>query len=78
MEKLKFLTTQITFMRQRCFWRGFFVVLVLNPSRTVQIFAGVQVRTCLRTGVANLSVTLGLFCFAGGLVLLFLPAAITF
>ena len=41
-------------------------------------FAGVQVRTCLRTDTANLSVTLGLFCFAGGLVLLFLPAAIAF
>ncbi len=41
-------------------------------------FAGVQVRTCLRTDTANLSVTLVLFCFAGGLTPLFLPAAIAF
>lgn len=41
-------------------------------------FAGIQVRTCLRTNFANLSVTLGLFWLAGGLSLLCLPAAIAF
>lgn len=40
--------------------------------------AGIQVRTCLRTNFANLSVTLGLFWLAGGLSLLCLPAAIAF